>query len=334
MNSFYKISSEIKWIPEGFHFLGPESGKTRRKLLNKIQIFFEENHFQEVFPPTFDYTTSFHHHISQMDKWKLLKSRDLFGDEISPSIDLTLQVVKGMAGYLEKNQNHNIFYTGRVIKDNSKSGDRREFLQIGAEIIGSSDKNTAIKIFSLINDLCGQLNIHQKITIVIGHIHVFNEIIRHLQLNETDRLIFSKLVYSKDKTNLKEFLQQKSASSEIVQLILDLLFTFEIRVVKEKISNISSKFNFDYKNELLEIESIFSELDTLKNVDFCLDLSLIPDLDYYTGIVFHGYSKDLFYPIFMGGSYNHLYEKFTNVKKTASGFAINIDLLEEIYNTH
>ena len=61
-----------------------------------------------------------------------------------------------------------------------------------------------------------------------------------------------------------------------------------------------------------------------------VDFSLIRDLDYYTGYIFHGYLKGNSLPLVTGGVYNHLYEKFSGITRDACGFAVNLDLLQEV----
>ena len=45
MRSEFLGSSELKWIPDGFHFLGIEEAKKRRSTLNKVHAFFQEYGF-------------------------------------------------------------------------------------------------------------------------------------------------------------------------------------------------------------------------------------------------------------------------------------------------
>src|SRR5262245_9261582 len=98
----FQATSELKWIPDGFHFIGPEESEIRRRTLERVHAFFREKGFLEVKPPCFDFTSSFHYSVPESEQAKILKTRDLQGTEISPSLDLTLQVVKGMTGFTSK----------------------------------------------------------------------------------------------------------------------------------------------------------------------------------------------------------------------------------------
>ncbi len=321
------LNSESKWIPDGFHFLGFEESKHRRALLDKIYIFFREKGFEEVTLPSFDYTSSFQNFLSDSEFQKIFKTKDSNGREISPSIDLTLQVVKGLANYSLEQGSHKVFYIGKTIRDNpSTQTEKREILQLGAEIIGHSNLNTFKMIFSAIDELLKVFEIKEKFTLVLCNTNIIKKIMQELDLNDIEQIYLSKLLYSKDRESLNVFLSEKSIPTNIKNSILELIFSFESKETHEVLRK-----NFSYLEPfLLEAEELISYSSKLSKLDLCLDYSLVSDLDYYTGFVFHGYYPKFTYPIFMGGAYDNLFHKFSNVEKRASGFAFQLDKIEEV----
>ena len=224
MRSDYKIDSENKWIPDGFHFLGPTASTKRRQLLDKLCNFFSEHGYSEVIPPSFDFTSSFINHLSKSERDSILKARDLQGREISPGSDLTIQVVKGMAGFLQKNQNHNVFYRGTTIKDNYKSNtDRREIMQVGAEVIGTSDAKTFALMLQQIDEICSQFDLSQKVTLVLGNVRVFSSLAKALNLSRKEKVYLSSLLYAKNYKEIQSFLQNCQGEKEVKDLLLQTL---------------------------------------------------------------------------------------------------------------
>jgi ATP phosphoribosyltransferase regulatory subunit len=55
-----------------------------------------------------------------------------------------------------------------------------------------------------------------------------------------------------------------------------------------------------------------------------VDLSIIRDFDYYTGIVFEGHTTALGVPLLGGGRYDRLLERF-GVSRPATGFAVRVE---------
>ena len=58
--------------------------------------------------------------------------------------------------------------------------------------------------------------------------------------------------------------------------------------------------------------------------DVVIDLGILRGFDYYTGIVFEGYSPQLGYPLLGGGRYDNLLGKF-GAPRVATGFAVGIE---------
>lgn len=332
MKSEYTIDTENKWIPDGFHFLGPQASKKRRQLLEQLAEYFRTRDYSEVIVPSFDFTSSFVSHLVKSEKDTILKARDLQGNEISPGLDLTIQVVKGMAGYLEIGPNHRVFYRGTIIKDNHRSNtDRREIMQVGAEIIGNSDSETFIQLLQQIDEICKLLTLTNRVTIVLGNVRIFSALAYAMGMNHKQVNFLASLVHSKNVKDIEDYLTDFSGNAELKQAMLDILLQFEPTPIRKVIAKISDSHNLGLESELAQLDNIIRFTKTsLQAVDLCIDFSLLPDLDYYTGFVFHGYTDRVPFPIFIGGAYDQLYEKFSGQEKPACGFAINVDLLEEM----
>ncbi|MCD6436197.1 MAG: ATP phosphoribosyltransferase regulatory subunit, partial [Clostridiales bacterium] len=74
--------------------------------------------------------------------------------------------------------------------------------------------------------------------------------------------------------------------------------------------------------ELEDLKDLFDKNRIIPHIHF--DLSMIPDLDYYDGIIFKGYYFESNKKILSGGRYDRLTEKFGK-KVSAIGFSIDMD---------
>ncbi|MDH7480159.1 MAG: ATP phosphoribosyltransferase regulatory subunit, partial [Syntrophomonadaceae bacterium] len=81
------------------------------------------------------------------------------------------------------------------------------------------------------------------------------------------------------------------------------------------------------RENLDQLEETFAHLSDLGVEDAVqLDLGLLRGFDYYTGIVFEGYTTDLGFTICGGGRYDNLLGKF-GFPCPAIGFALGLDRL-------
>lgn len=322
--------SEKKWIPDGFHFLGTEESKNRRKITNRLHEFFLSNGFLEVIPPAIDFTSSFHNHVSESDRGMILKARDISGNEVSPSVDLTLQVVKGLAGYSSEKIDTKVYYISRTIKDSDKMTiSRREVLQAGAELIGNSNGSTIKEIISLIDGILVSFEISTPVTLVLGNINVPLAILQKLNIDLKNISEIIPAIYSKNIPELRDILFN-SEDENLKNSLIKILLEFEVKNILPILHELNLNYSLGLENIIRESEEIVEYSKSLNKLNLCLDFSLFRDLDYYTGFIFQGYVGVEPTPLITGGAYDQLFEKFTGLERKASGFALNVDILEDV----
>lgn len=329
------ISSEQKWIPDGFHFLGPEESKNRRILLQKFAEVFERFGYSEITLPSFDYTSSFESFLEPGEDG-LLKAKDWDGNELSPGVDLTLQVVKGMAARSHWEENQRVYYIAKKIRDHKKrNASRREILQIGAESLGTSTNSEIINHIQILKTLWSESTNSVPVSFVFGHSELFSKIVKLLNWDEFHSKSLKQFLYTK---NLPELLSLAARlgvnerDTKILRLFLSPSDFFKFESFQKELSQLLDK---KYRNEidpLLETVGEFSnELKKLDQNLHCIwDPSLVRDVSYYTGILFQGFQKNNPEPVFAGGVYDQLYESFSGISKQASGFALHLDPIEEL----
>ncbi|WP_246047357.1 ATP phosphoribosyltransferase regulatory subunit [Leptospira ognonensis] len=337
MNAVKKSKlSERRWIPDGFHFLGPEESRNRRHLLQSLIECLEVARYSEINLPAFDYTSSYQTHIGGLDSSAFLIAKDYDGFSLSPGVDLTLQVVKGMAGRSHWEENQNVFYIGRKIRDHKKrNASRREILQIGGESIGDSSPENVISQILILEKMWKVALPETKASLVLGHAGFLSFVFDTLKLDPSDEAIIAQFLYTKNEPELAHFVKNKDLSPSSIQLLKLTLkpLSFDgFQDFKKSLLGISSEIqsNKTLADHLLEMEAFILNWKN-KKVGFTgvWDPSLIRDLDYYSGLVFQGYMEGFSEPVFAGGVYNNLYETYAEIKKDACGFALHIDPIEE-----
>jgi len=337
MNSIKKSKlSERRWIPDGFHFLGPEESRNRAQLLLSLKQCFEVADYAEINLPAFDYTSSFQSQIRGLDSSAFLIAKDYDGYSLSPGVDLTLQVVKGMAGRSHWEENQKVYYIGRKIRDHKKrNASRREILQIGGECIGDSSPANVVEQVGILERMWQKSLPNQKATFVLGHAGLIGLIFESLELGSEGETNLAQLLYTKNVPELMNFVIKKKLNPDSISLLkltLKPLHFDRFLDFKNAILLLGKKFqdNTLFLRYLAEIEEFLS---IWKNAGIGFegywDPSLIRDLDYYSGLVFQGFMEGYSEPVFAGGVYNSLYETYAEIKKDACGFALHIDPIEE-----
>jgi hypothetical protein len=219
-----------------------------------------------------------------------------------------------------------------IIKDlEGDINSRREFTQAGAEILGSSDVHSIKKILFLMDGLCNHLAIPHPITLVLGNITIVMSLLGSMgyPIESISKII--PLIYSKNKKELWSILSDYTDKPDLKEILFKLFLSFDFLDIFTDLKLLNQKYNLRISEIIDDSEQLLNySNNNLKNISLCMDYTLFRDLDYYTGFIFQGYGMGSSYPIFTGGAYDKLFEKFTGQEKKACGFALNIDIFEDI----
>lgn len=327
----FSENSETKWLPDGFHFLGPTESSSRRQLIDLLHIFLEGKHYSEVILPAMDYSSAFNNLIISQESHSILRFRDLQGKEISPATDLTIQVVKGMAGLSHLSENQKVYYIAKRIKDHKKrNASRREILQVGIERLGVSSNKDINEILSEADDLLRLTKLKIRPTIVLGHNTLIRSLLTKLSLSEQEKITLTSAIHSKNLPMIQKFCEEKGIDKKIEIIISSICLQIEFKSLIKVLKKLDLPLSISKELLIEELEDVWDRWHVSEKFsDLCIDLSIVRDLTYYTGFLFQGYLSGESEPVLSGGQYDSLYEIYGTESKKACGFAIQVEILEE-----
>jgi ATP phosphoribosyltransferase regulatory subunit len=288
----------------------PEDYLVKEKISNCLRKIIKENNFKFIMPPICE-----HHSVYENSRYKEQIIRFMFNNELiilrpdfTPSIARMLTTLKFTNG--------RIAYMGEVFRK-EKDG-IAELTQCGAEFIG--DDETEENAINLLIDCINQCDI-KEYSIDIGHSGVFRYISNKLVLDEELSKELNKLVCGKSQNEIKEFCQKNSVAEKMQNLILTLCGFYE----GEEQINTALKYIDDdkIKEELEDLRRIYKNVLTAGGKVF-IDLGIVKDFDYYTGIIFEAFVSGASKSVASGGRYDNLIS-FDDNNIKAVGFGINVD---------
>jgi ATP phosphoribosyltransferase regulatory subunit len=150
-----------------------------------------------------------------------------------------------------------------------------------------------------------------------------------LNIDENVKRNLKELIAKKNKNGIIHLLSKESIDDKYKKILINILdFQGDIDVVilmaEKHFMNSGMKIAIE---ELKALRDFFETNKLKKMIHF--DLSMIPDLDYYDGIIFKGYYFSSSKKIISGGRYDRLSEKFKK-KVSAIGFSINMDEMMKV----
>jgi len=312
-------------LPTGFRDIFPLESSERNEIKKIIGHEFKSWGYGEVKTPVMEYTENISIGVGSDWKNKLINFIDIDGSLISLRADMTIPIAR-LAGMRIKEEQLPVrfcYFCDAFRQIGSQIDNKRVYSQAGLEFLGSRKRLDAdLEVMTVLIRVLIALGL-DDFRIGQGHIGFINGLFDWLKLDDGGRKKLKNYIVNKDFVKIEDFL--KKIDSKKVKIFMELMHPEnDIKKISAIVSGIGeeSVFSvFDYLNELyLRLE----EQGYGKYLIF--DFSIIRDFDYYTGLLFEVYSREITEIIGSGGRYDGLIRKFgTDIP--ATGFALDIDIL-------
>lgn len=312
--------------PEGTKDFLFEESMLYRSIKNKLDSIFKSCGYSEVVTPALEFFDVFNlnsNYFPQEDMYKLTDSKGrlmvLRPDSTMPIARMTATRLKDATLPLRLYYNQKVYRSEPALKGKSD-----EISQMGIELIGSSMRMADLEVCaSAINSLEAW---GMEYTLEIGHIGIFKELVRKLDVDDDTKEEIRKLIEMKNFPALNDILDtlDSSGNSAVINSIKKLPSLFGGEEVFEKalkaIPDEKVRFILD------DIHSIYNDISSLcgENGKIIVDLGLVNKTDYYTGIILKGYLKGHGDKVLAGGRYDKLISEF-GYDVPAVGFAVYVN---------
>jgi len=313
-------------IPEGLNDLLPEEVLKRRLLENKISQIFTQWGYQEIITPTFEFYDILAKGAGSIMKKEMIKFFDRKGNIVALRPEMTTPIARVTSTKLKGEPKPlRFYYISNVFRyDDLKTGKRKEFNQAGVELIGVNSKEADAEVIPLVVE-CLKNSGLKNFFIDIGHVNFFYGFMQSLKVKEERKQEIKEAILNKDFVLLEKMLSFPDIKDKEKEFILKMpTLRGKEEVLEEAEKIISNRLSI---SALKEIKGVYNLLKNYGLEEYILmDLGIIRDFDYYTGIIFEGYTDYLGFPVCGGGRYDNLCSKFgKNLPST--GFAIGLERL-------
>lgn len=312
--------------PNGTKDYLPLEAKSKRYLEREINSIFTQWGYDEVVTPVFEFFNALSVGIGADLQQKMYKFFDRNGHILALRPEMTAPIARLVANRLEEAPRPlRLSYQSNVFRyDSPQAGKQREFYQAGIELIGAKEPLADAEILAIVVEIFQKVGLN-NFSIDLNQIDYFIGLMEETDLEKEMKVKLKKALSQKDFVGLKELVKTSSLTDRQREAILTLP---ELRG-NEEVLNKARKLIDNQKSRIAldNLAAIYQNLESLGVSDYVnLDLSIIRNLDYYTGMVFEGYTQDLGFTICGGGRYDNLLEEF-GLESSATGFAVGIDRL-------
>lgn len=310
-------------IPPGMRDLLPDETARVRAVSDSIMRQMARWGYREVTTPTLEYLDVLVHGEGAGAGDRLFKLVDRRGEVLALRPEMTTPVARLVATRLAGEPLPiRLAYAGQVFRgEESGSGRLREFPQVGCELIGSRTPEADAEIVALAVASLAAAGVEQ-FSVSLGHVGFLRVILAGLGLLEEEEAAVRALLYQKDFVGLQALLERHRAEPKSVDALLALPALRGPAAITEARRLADTTEGQNVVRDLTELQGMLDAYGVGDAVT--VDLSIIRDFDYYTGIVFEGHTAALGVPLLGGGRYDRLVGRF-GVGHPATGFAVRVE---------
>lgn len=319
-----------KWkiyTPEGVQDILSDQCFLKKNLESKIRSLFRSYGYYEIETPTFEFYDTFSAEKDITPQETMFKFFDQQGRILVLRPDITIPVAR-VVGTKFKDAHYPLrfSYIGNTFRYNELGGGRqKEFTQAGVEILGASTPEADAEVIATAINSVKALGI-ENFQVDIGQVEFFKGIMEETGLSEQDIEQIRILIDRKDFIGIEEIVEGHDINRDLKELILGLprLFGSIDSIIKQVETVTVNKRSLNALAYLRKVLEIIDDYGLGKYVS--IDLGMVQSLNYYTGIIFRGFTYGVGFPILSGGRYDNLVEKFGK-KCPATGFSLGINLI-------
>ena len=313
-------------IPDGACDLLFRDCEARRAVESGIVSTFRMRGYSEVVTPSLEFYDVFSGNspaIKDEMMYKLIDGRGrilvLRPDNTTPIARIASTRLKGFVPPLRLYYNQNVFRISPYM-----SGRYDEVAQCGVELIGVGGAKADIEvILTAVSSLKSVLG--NDFRFEIGHVGFYKAIIDGLPFADEEKEEIRNLIASKSYASLSAILKPYTPGNAACRTLTELPRLFGGSEVLDRAQAVAPN---QASAETVEyLRSLYATLCGMGLEDnMMIDLGLVQQIDYYTGVVFRGYMHGPGEPVLSGGRYDRLFSGF-GPDTPATGFAVNADAI-------
>jgi len=310
-------------IPPGTQDLLPREAARVRATVDAVLAEMARWGYRELATPTLEYLDVLVRGDGGGAGDRLFKLIDRGGELLALRPEMTTPVARLVATRLrDAPLPLRLAYAGQVFRGREIGpGGLREFPQVGCELIGARTLEADAEIVALAVESLRAAGV-RPFSLSLGHVGVLRAILAGLALPEEDAARVRALLYQKDFVGIRDVLDRRGAPARTVDALLALPTLRGSAALAHARRLVEATDSQDILRDLATLGEILDAYGVGDAVT--VDLSIIRDFDYYTGIVFEGHTPSLGVPLLGGGRYDRLLERF-GVAYPATGFAVRVE---------
>ncbi|MEE1243833.1 ATP phosphoribosyltransferase regulatory subunit [Frisingicoccus sp.] len=288
--------------PEGVRDIYAAECARKNLLSERMKNVLKSYGYRDIQTPTFEFFDIFNQDKGSLPSKQMYKFFDREGNTLVLRPDITPSIARAVSKYFSDEQFSMRFsYTGNIFINNSSlQGRMKESTQMGAELIGDDSIDADAEMIALAINMLLAAGL-KEFQIDIGHVGFFKGLVAETGMDEEKTQKLRELIENKNFFGVEAMTDNRA--------LIQLPKLFGSQEILDKAKQLTS--NTEALAAIARLERLYQiigEYGLEKYVTF--DLGMLTQYDYYTGVIFRGYTYGTGDAVVKGGRYDTLLRKF------------------------
>lgn len=283
--------------------------------------------FRDIQTPAFEYFDIFNKERGTVASKEMFKFFDRGNNTLVLRPDMTPPIARCVAKYYkDEHMQLRLCYIGNTFVNTDKyKGKLQEVTQAGAELFNDGSSDADAEMVAITAECLLKSGL-KEFQIEAGHAGFFNGLAEEAGFSEKDTAKLRSLIESKNFFGVEDLLDNLTVSKELKEIFLKL---------PDMLNNLDEAI--DFVKVRSKSETVYKAMERLKKLEsiiqsygfgdyVTIDLSMLSNYNYYTGVIFRAYTYGNGEAVATGGRYDGLVSQFGK-EAPAIGLAIVIDQL-------
>lgn len=310
-------AGDVVRLPSGSRDVLPEEARELRAISEGVRGVFEKAGYGEVKTPTLEYADV----LARGDLGDVTPTYRLVDDRgawLALRSDMTVPIARVAATRYPSDSEPLRFWYDRIAYQPvpALQGRAHEVQQVGIELIGIAGEAGDEEILRLAAEALDAVGLPEA-RLVVGDARLSETLLRGAGLSDAAIAAAHDALVGGQFVTLEQVLAEAGLTTDAVQQVIGLLRT-------RGPADVLAEHARDLDIHAAELAHTIGALPADARARVIVDVGLVRDLDYYSGLVFDVVDPALGEPIGGGGRYDELVGRF-GADRPAVGFALAVD---------
>ena len=310
--------------PEGVRDIYDNECRKKLKVLKKMHHVLSLYSYNDIQTPTFEFFDIFNQDKGSAASNEMYKFFDRDNNTLVLRPDITPSIARCVAKYYsDEDLPIRLCYQGNTFfNTHNHQGKLKEVTQLGAELINDDSSAADAEVIATVID-CFLASGIKEFQIEIGEVDFFKGILEEAHLDSKTGNEIRNFIHNRNFFGLESLIKELDLADNVKKVLLSFDQLFGGPEMLENAKTLVT--NSVSKGAIERLEKVYKALSYSGYEQYIsFDFSQLSRYEYYTGVVFRGYTYGTGDAVVKGGRYNNLLKQYGK-DAPAIGFAFYID---------